>query len=247
MRHHRKKASTSSSNSAMTSGLTPYSWPISSFSAACSKTSQSASPKPTPPTPMRGRRCRLIARRIRAGCRPSGPRMICSISTVFIRIDFHSHYGSEYYCPVSLLRVYGLTHLRNGNGIFGNQRAARNTQSRIRRDSSLDRRFPRLYLLPLRQSMSLLIPAMTYIPSRNLSTRQCPPPVKPTHRNSPYLSPLHQPNPLLIFLLTMQNSPIHDSRKKPRKRPVTPHSPPTQSQRTITTTPICMTVGLTHM
>ncbi|KAH8830105.1 UNC-like C-terminal-domain-containing protein [Flagelloscypha sp. PMI_526] len=29
----------------------------------------------------------------------------------FIRIDFESHYGSEYYCPVSLLRVYGLTHL----------------------------------------------------------------------------------------------------------------------------------------
>ncbi|KAI0930861.1 hypothetical protein AcW1_007221 [Taiwanofungus camphoratus] len=29
----------------------------------------------------------------------------------FIRIDFHSHYGTEYYCPVSLLRVYGLTHL----------------------------------------------------------------------------------------------------------------------------------------
>ncbi|KZV67221.1 hypothetical protein PENSPDRAFT_60759 [Peniophora sp. CONT] len=29
----------------------------------------------------------------------------------FIRIDFHSHYGSEYYCPISLLRVYGLTHL----------------------------------------------------------------------------------------------------------------------------------------
>ncbi|RPD56626.1 hypothetical protein L226DRAFT_537941 [Lentinus tigrinus ALCF2SS1-7] len=29
----------------------------------------------------------------------------------YIRIDFHSHYGSEYYCPVSLLRVYGLTHL----------------------------------------------------------------------------------------------------------------------------------------
>ncbi len=29
----------------------------------------------------------------------------------FIRIDFHSHYGNEYYCPVSLLRVYGLTHL----------------------------------------------------------------------------------------------------------------------------------------
>ncbi|OBZ71136.1 V-type proton ATPase proteolipid subunit [Grifola frondosa] len=29
----------------------------------------------------------------------------------FIRIDFQSHYGNEYYCPVSLLRVYGLTHL----------------------------------------------------------------------------------------------------------------------------------------
>lgn len=29
----------------------------------------------------------------------------------FIRIDFLSHYGNEYYCPISLLRVYGLTHL----------------------------------------------------------------------------------------------------------------------------------------
>ncbi|KAF5314876.1 hypothetical protein D9619_007249 [Psilocybe cf. subviscida] len=29
----------------------------------------------------------------------------------YIRIDFHSHYGNEFYCPVSLLRVYGLTHL----------------------------------------------------------------------------------------------------------------------------------------
>lgn len=29
----------------------------------------------------------------------------------FVRIDFLSHYGNEYYCPVSLLRVYGLTHL----------------------------------------------------------------------------------------------------------------------------------------
>ncbi|KAI0049442.1 hypothetical protein FA95DRAFT_873195 [Auriscalpium vulgare] len=29
----------------------------------------------------------------------------------FLRIDFHSHYGNEYYCPISLLRVYGLTHL----------------------------------------------------------------------------------------------------------------------------------------
>ncbi|KAF7967756.1 hypothetical protein HWV62_11325 [Athelia sp. TMB] len=29
----------------------------------------------------------------------------------YIRIDFHSHYSNEYYCPISLLRVYGLTHM----------------------------------------------------------------------------------------------------------------------------------------
>jgi hypothetical protein len=29
----------------------------------------------------------------------------------YIRIDFHSHYSNEDYCPISLLRVYGLTHL----------------------------------------------------------------------------------------------------------------------------------------
>ena len=28
-----------------------------------------------------------------------------------MRIDFLSHYGSEYYCPVSLLRVYGVTQM----------------------------------------------------------------------------------------------------------------------------------------
>ncbi|TDL19764.1 hypothetical protein BD410DRAFT_791930 [Rickenella mellea] len=31
----------------------------------------------------------------------------------YIRIDFISHYGNEYYCPISLLRVYGLTHLEH--------------------------------------------------------------------------------------------------------------------------------------
>ncbi|TCD65778.1 hypothetical protein EIP91_002217 [Steccherinum ochraceum] len=31
----------------------------------------------------------------------------------FIRIDFHTHYGNEYYCPLSLFRVYGLTHLES--------------------------------------------------------------------------------------------------------------------------------------
>jgi hypothetical protein len=29
----------------------------------------------------------------------------------YLRIDFLEHYGSEYYCPVSLLRVYGLTQM----------------------------------------------------------------------------------------------------------------------------------------
>ncbi|KAF8320407.1 hypothetical protein DL93DRAFT_1838288 [Clavulina sp. PMI_390] len=29
----------------------------------------------------------------------------------YVRVDFLSHYGSEYYCPVSLLRVYGLTQI----------------------------------------------------------------------------------------------------------------------------------------
>jgi len=29
----------------------------------------------------------------------------------YIRVDFETHYGNEYFCPVSLLRVYGLTHL----------------------------------------------------------------------------------------------------------------------------------------
>ncbi|KAL8292412.1 hypothetical protein RQP46_001024 [Phenoliferia psychrophenolica] len=29
----------------------------------------------------------------------------------YLRLDFLSHYGSEFYCPVSLLRVYGLTEI----------------------------------------------------------------------------------------------------------------------------------------
>merc|ERR1712093_193814 len=29
----------------------------------------------------------------------------------YLRIDFLSHYGSEYYCPVSILKVYGLTQI----------------------------------------------------------------------------------------------------------------------------------------
>jgi hypothetical protein len=30
----------------------------------------------------------------------------------YVRTNFHSHYSNEYYCPISLLRVYGLTHLK---------------------------------------------------------------------------------------------------------------------------------------
>ncbi|KZV87891.1 hypothetical protein EXIGLDRAFT_773186 [Exidia glandulosa HHB12029] len=29
----------------------------------------------------------------------------------YVRVDFKSHYGNEFYCPVSLLRVYGLTQM----------------------------------------------------------------------------------------------------------------------------------------
>lgn len=31
----------------------------------------------------------------------------------YIRVDFLSYYGNEFYCPVSLLRVYGLTHMED--------------------------------------------------------------------------------------------------------------------------------------
>ncbi|PWN28990.1 hypothetical protein BDZ90DRAFT_218164, partial [Jaminaea rosea] len=45
-----------------------------------------------------------------------GPQVfnITSPSTGFfryVRIDFMEYYGNEYYCPLSLLRVYGLTQL----------------------------------------------------------------------------------------------------------------------------------------
>ena len=46
----------------------------------------------------------------------------------YIRVDFHSHYGSEFYCPVSLLRVYGLTHLEEWKW---NSRAKRYEQFQI--------------------------------------------------------------------------------------------------------------------
>ncbi|PWZ00007.1 hypothetical protein BCV70DRAFT_200180 [Testicularia cyperi] len=37
----------------------------------------------------------------------------------YIRIDFLEHFGSEYYCPVSLLRVYGLTPMEEITREFG--------------------------------------------------------------------------------------------------------------------------------
>ncbi|KAL5501837.1 hypothetical protein ACEPAH_9098 [Sanghuangporus vaninii] len=40
------------------------------------------------------------------------PASLCDFYR-YIRIDFHSYYGNEFFCPVSLLRVYGLTHLEH--------------------------------------------------------------------------------------------------------------------------------------
>ncbi|KAF9018968.1 hypothetical protein BDZ89DRAFT_1073417 [Hymenopellis radicata] len=48
----------------------------------------------------------------------------------YIRIQFHSHYSNEYYCPVSLLRVYGLTHLEQWKwDIWESEYRARNEES----------------------------------------------------------------------------------------------------------------------
>lgn len=52
----------------------------------------------------------------------------------FIRIDFHSHYGNEYYCPVSLLRVYGLTHLEEWKwDIWESESRAKQAESQKKR------------------------------------------------------------------------------------------------------------------
>uniref|UniRef100_V5F1Y9 SUN domain-containing protein n=1 Tax=Kalmanozyma brasiliensis (strain GHG001) TaxID=1365824 RepID=V5F1Y9_KALBG len=40
---------------------------------------------------------------------PSAPRSEAFFR--YVRIDFLEHFGSEYYCPVSLLRVYGITEM----------------------------------------------------------------------------------------------------------------------------------------
>ncbi|KAJ7366274.1 UNC-like C-terminal-domain-containing protein [Mycena albidolilacea] len=46
----------------------------------------------------------------------------------YIRIDFHSHYSNEYYCPISLLRVYGLTHLEEYKWDMWEQESRARTQ-----------------------------------------------------------------------------------------------------------------------
>ncbi|KJA23302.1 hypothetical protein HYPSUDRAFT_40134 [Hypholoma sublateritium FD-334 SS-4] len=54
----------------------------------------------------------------------------------FIRIDFHSHYGNEYYCPVSLLRVYGLTHLEEWKwDIWESESRAKQAESQKKRQA----------------------------------------------------------------------------------------------------------------
>ena len=54
----------------------------------------------------------------------------------YIRIDFETHYGNEYFCPVSLLRVYGLTHLEQWKWDIWE------TESRVKQEElQKDRRF----------------------------------------------------------------------------------------------------------
>lgn len=49
----------------------------------------------------------------------------------YVRIDFLEHYGSEYYCPISLLRVYGLTQMDDYVREEEEMRKQRETELRI--------------------------------------------------------------------------------------------------------------------
>ena len=51
----------------------------------------------------------------------------------YIRIDFETHYGNEYFCPVSLLRVYGLTHLEQWKWDIW-EAESRSKQAELQRD-----------------------------------------------------------------------------------------------------------------
>ena len=62
----------------------------------------------------------------------------------YIRIDFETHYGNEYFCPVSLLRVYGLTHLEQWKWDIWE------TESRVKQaELQKDRKFPLSNGLPV--------------------------------------------------------------------------------------------------
>lgn len=108
---------------------TPYSSRISSFSAVYSRIFRSRlqrhTPRPTRAGYWRGHTEERMS--VECRCVTLLPISVSDLSLTetqsfhtpttlrdfyrYIRIDFHSHYGHEYYCPISLLRVYGLTHL----------------------------------------------------------------------------------------------------------------------------------------
>ncbi|KAG6829793.1 hypothetical protein H0H92_003448 [Tricholoma furcatifolium] len=78
----------------------------------------------------------------------------------YIRIDFLSHYGNEYYCPVSLLRVYGLTHLEEWKWDLWEQESREKTET------------PKIESTSTTQEPSSLKPSAHSIPSPISSTSQ---------------------------------------------------------------------------
>ncbi|KAF9781734.1 UNC-like C-terminal-domain-containing protein [Thelephora terrestris] len=88
----------------------------------------------------------------------------------YIRVDFHSHYGSEFYCPVSLLRVYGLTHLEEWKW---NSRAERYEQFQIPAEVPLQDANP--------SSASHLTPVEVVVETVHTQTADLPaePPLEP--------------------------------------------------------------------
>ena len=68
----------------------------------------------------------------------------------YIRIDFESHYGNEYFCPVSLLRVYGLTHLEQWKWDIWE------TESRVKQEElQKDRKFTLSSNIPTTQTVQI--------------------------------------------------------------------------------------------
>lgn len=56
----------------------------------------------------------------------------------YVRIDFMEHYGSEYYCPLSLLRIYGLTQMDDYIREEEELRKAREAENQMLQDSSAE-------------------------------------------------------------------------------------------------------------